>query len=167
MNTASRRRAYTLVEIIGVLPIIAVISTLTYMTAADLERMRAAENSARQDDAVLRDLVRRIQEDAGRATQADAGESPEAGQLTLRGPSGTVVYTAVAGSVTRLEQNGSEPAVRYAWKVQTLGMSFKIEAIRARPRLVWIVATMPPVGRGSEPDRILTAAATLEPGGTP
>ncbi|MEP0844317.1 MAG: hypothetical protein HRF43_16580 [Phycisphaerae bacterium] len=163
-----RRRAFTLIEFIGLLPILLVILGMSYTLMARVERMAARESACRQDDARLRDVVRRIQADAARAGEASAGESPEGSRLTLRGPGLDVTYASDASGVARSERSADQPETRFTWPMRRLKLSFRTENIGPRPRIIWIVAAMEvPMDVGPERVYTLATAAALGEGGGP
>jgi hypothetical protein len=188
--TAARWRAgFTLIQVIGLLPIILAITIAAYALADRVEGMQAREAARRVDDLRVRDVVRRIQEDAAEAeravtvfsegvaekwyarpgeptTQPAEGEAQLAVGLMLTSPRRTVAYRSTPGKITRLEQIDDGPTVEYAWALGSTEIVFKQEDVGGQPRLVWILCkTLLSFDSGPDLERRLTAVATIDRGG--
>lgn len=172
MTRRTRGRAFTLMEIIGVLPILLALMIAAYGLTSRVEDMQCREAARRYDDVRIRDVVRRIQEDAARALEAaaepdltqpqrrepDEGETPAtqpeaptggpavqrapvASRLTLRLAGSTVIYTATPEGITRTEQAGDSPPIRYDWALGHTQIGFRLEDAGLRSPFVWVVCT--------------------------
>lgn len=99
MITARRTSAFTLIELLIVVAIIAIIvgSSLTVVTAPMFERMRADDEQSFETGAGV--LFSQLAEDAHRARQLDAGTSGTL-TLTLAAPDNAVITYSTTQSGT-------------------------------------------------------------------
>ena len=157
----AQRRGYVLIQLLLLLPIIAAMSTVTYRLAARILRFETVAYRQMEEDTIMRDLVRRIREDAAAATSA----SEEGNRLRLVLSGCEVTYEAVDGSVTRTEHR-DEKAQVFEWEQERVTSSFCVETIADRPAMVWITFTHG-LAKQRGPDRVrsLSAAATIGRGG--
>lgn len=166
MRHSTQTRAMTLIEVTALLPVLAAGMLTTYLLMNRIERLQSRESAWRQDDAVLRDVVRRMQADAARADRADAQESAEGRSLVLHGPASVITYTAGAAGVTRTEQSRAGESQRYGWTMRQVALKFSVESIAGQPRLVWVTAGVElPADTGPEWEQTLSTAIALRPGG--
>jgi hypothetical protein len=179
-----------LVQVIGLLPIILAITIAAYALADRIEGMQAREAARRVDDLRVRDVVRRIQEDAAGAERAatlsnesvaenwlapagEAATQPAEADMQLsrgvvfRSGQRLVAYRSAPGKITRAEYIGDGPPVEYAWALDSTEIVFKQEDVRGQPRLVWILCkTLLSFDSGPDLERRLTAVATVHRGGS-
>lgn len=166
LPAAPRRHAFTLVEVLGMLPVIMALMLAAYALASRMERLQGQEGVRRLDDTRIRDVVRRIQEDAGHAANATLETSQNGRQLTLRLPEGSVTYTATPTGITRTELSAAALSARYTWPLALTRFDFQIEAIAGRPRLLWIHCdTRLTFDAGPDDQRRVSIAATIDRGG--
>ncbi len=164
--TPYRRRAFSLMEVILMLPIIAAISSVGFQVTIRAMHMHAQHCRLMADDAVMRDLVRRMQLDAGQADEATIERDDEGVELRLISADRIVSYRVSADRVARREQADGEPALNYAWTLACARVDFQIESARSAPAIVWVsCTTIVPVDRGPVPERRLSAAVTVGRGG--
>ncbi|GMU20830.1 MAG: hypothetical protein AMXMBFR13_09260 [Phycisphaerae bacterium] len=161
------RHAFTLVEIITLLPILAVGMIIAHQLTNSALRMQTRESRAVQQDASTRDLVRRIQRDV-EASQ-EAAIEPDNGTVLLRltGQGTTITYEIADSRVRRMEQSGevAEPVV-FWWDHDGVDIDLHIEQID-REQLVWIhVSAVQPMERGPGIMHSFAATARVNRGGT-
>jgi len=157
----TQRRGYMLIQLLFLLPIIAAMSTVTYRLSARIMRFETVAYRQMEEDATMRDLVRRIREDASDATTASGAGNRL--RLVLSGCE--VTYEAVDGSVTRTEHRGKKAQV-FEWEQEKVTSLFCVETITDRPAMIWITFThILAEQRGPDRVRSLSAAAAIGRGG--
>jgi len=191
-RTCRRRRAFTLVEMLALLPVMLALTIGAYELADRVEGMQSREAARRVDDIRIRDVVRRIQTDAALATdvvvesvpttqpetqpteadvattQPAAADAPDARRLTLHLRGRTVIYSATPEGIDRVEQVGDAPPVHFAWPLTNTQLDFRLEAAGPRARLVWILCqTTLTFDSGPDMEWRLAAVATVGRGGAP
>ena len=175
-----RRRAILLSEVILLLPVIAAVFIVAFQLANQAMRAHGRERQLMADEAIMRDLVRRIQLDARRADQAFVERGEAGTELQFISTGRTVWYRVSDDHVMRSEQangepeqttskpeqTGDVPVVRYGWTLARTRVDFEIEAIGSSPGMVWISLTIAaPLNRGPAVERRLSAAAPVGRGG--
>jgi len=132
-----RKRAYSLVHIIALLPLIAAVSTTAWLLADRVIYVQGHEQRHLQADAVMRDLVRRIERDASRATSATVRAEGDVCELQLIGPQGQITYRSSGECVSRTDAAPDKAPVTYTWTMPAGRVEFRVEQISGSPRLVW------------------------------
>ena len=166
MRRLTRRRAFTLMELLLILPVIAAMSAVAFEIAGRTLRAEGRGRALLMEEAVMRDLVRRIQEDAGRAGEATVEQDDAGVSLRLANAGRVVVYQVADGQVTRNEQTGASPAAHYAWRLGRARLDVSVEAVGSGPGVVWAsFSASRPVDRGPMPEWRLSAAAAVGGGG--
>jgi len=161
-----RRRAILLSELVLLLPLIAGVSIVGFQLANQAMRAHGREHRLMTDEAVMRDLVRRIQLDARQADRVTVERDDVGVTLDLVRADRTVRYEVSAYGVTRTEQVSDVPVVRYGWTLTGTRVDFAIEAVGRSPGVVWIsFTTITPLNRGPAGERRLSAAAAVGRGG--
>lgn len=160
-----KRRAFSLVEILALVPILGAFLIIAYQLAGQVDRFESQANASRQKAAAVHDLVRRVQEDVAKAHEAGMEKTENGSRLTLRQSGGTVIYATAGDEITRTEQAAGNPEVRYPWKLDHAQLDFQTEKVGAR-QVVWILWTLElPFERGEYQVRKFSAAATVSRGG--
>ncbi|HOW69591.1 MAG TPA: hypothetical protein PKY77_03230 [Phycisphaerae bacterium] len=144
MNRHSRR-AIMLTQVVTWLPLFATGTTITLVISAQSLRLQARERAQIATEAVVQDLVRRIQADARRADRiavapADAETATAVEMLSTDG-AGKVSYQVTGGTVTRTQTTPDTIDSGYTWNLGSCSLSFRIETFGASPGLLWMTFT--------------------------
>jgi type II secretory pathway component PulJ len=157
----AQRQGYTLIHCLLMLPIIAATSTVTYRLVTRIVRFEELAYRQVEQDATMRDVVRRIRADAATAVTA----STEGNRLRLSLSDREVTYESVEGSVTRTEQRNEDTQV-FEWKQEKVNSEFRVETIVDRPAVIWLTFThILTEHHGQDRVRSLSAAAAIGRGG--
>ena len=132
-----RRRAYSLVHLIALLPLIAAVSTTALLLADRVLYVQGHEQRHLQADAAARDLVRRLENDVRQARSATVRSEEGTCELQLVAPGGTITYRASGERVSRTEAAADKTPVSFAWTLPQSLVEFRVEQISGSPRLVW------------------------------
>ncbi|UCD27537.1 MAG: hypothetical protein JSV03_10500, partial [Planctomycetota bacterium] len=133
-----RRHAFTLVQVIILLPIIAAVFTVCFQLSSRALSLQCQENRQIADDTRLRELVRRIQRDAGLAHKASVEQVNGGTQLQLDYDDKNVLYRADMNGVTRIERHGDKSKKSLVWTMGSVRVAFELEEINSKPCIVWI-----------------------------
>lgn len=170
------RRAFTLVHLLMMLPLFAAMITVGFELVISSARLQSRTLKSLEDDAAVTDIVRRVQQDAAAAREAEV-EPMEAGtRLVLTGGADRIVYEAAG---TRVQRTGPTadgpvsdglvadgPSRTITWALREATPGFAIEAVDASPGVVWITWDIT-AQRQVGPDQVrhLAAAAAVGRGG--
>ncbi|HSW46209.1 MAG TPA: hypothetical protein VLM89_11635 [Phycisphaerae bacterium] len=139
-----RRRAYSLIILLAMLPLIAATSTAAWLLAVRVIKVQGSEQRYMQADASLRDLVRRFQADCPQAVSA---EITQAGDLVLKQAGQSIVYRREKGDaalfqkVTRTASADRAAAITYAWNLPNTNTEFLLETVPGSQGVVWVCFT--------------------------
>lgn len=159
-----RRRALLLVNMVALLPLMAVTAAMAYGLSARVWRVQAVERRRSNRDATLRHLVRRVQRDVRAAATATVERDATGTRLALKQGDAVVTYRVVGGRVTR--GVGGAPAGAGVWVLERTTLDFVLEEIDGVPRLVWLrFVTRSWIRDRVPPADPLGVAATLGAGG--
>jgi len=163
-----RRRAYSLVHLIALLPMIAAVSTSAWLLADRALMVQGREQRYLQADAAMRDLVRRIERDACRAISANVRTEGDICELQFIGPQGKITYRTGGECILRTEAAPDKAPVTFTWTLPAGRMEFHLEGLGGSPRIVWttfVLQTGPKAG----PLRTwrLSAGTAINQGGRP
>ncbi len=184
-----KRRGSFLVELVFLIPVIAVLLTVIYQTSSRSMRVQGQSLRAMAADAARDDLVERIQRDAAGAQRAQLEQIGDAVVLTFEGVRSvagfeepdaradtqpatetlpepqTIVYRVTGTRVARKLGSGDDSFGGYAWELTPPGVELRLEAIDAEPRMIWISFPAREAGQRSGLFRRLAAAAWIGRGG--
>lgn len=149
--TTTRTRAFTLMEILVSILLIAAVTTLgTYGVTRSL-RIQNRASAWANDDTVTKGILHRLRGDLANAKDAEM-VTDGSGALLLRGPGGEVRYRNLGNGVERIEQpKGAEPT-RYAWPLTRSSLRWSVEGIVDGGKVVWTrVEILDPIRRGGRP----------------
>ncbi len=156
------QRGTMLIEVISLLPLIMGAMAVGYQVSAWLMRTQSVESRLLSDESVGRDMIRRVQSDAGRATQAVVRRDEDAVTLELRRGDALIVYRFAGAVVERTERSADTVTSRYAWRLELSAADVRHEVIGSSPGVVWVVVTSQlPMGAGPDLDYRLAAAAAV------
>jgi hypothetical protein len=162
----SRLRAWALIELIGVLPLIGAIFFVGFALVSHVVQVQSAEDRLLSDTAMARDLVRRVQADAALADEAWLERQGDLATVRLHHGTRTVSYRFVGQQVTREERNEGAAAETYGWRFTRTRVDAIHEKIGSSPGLVWMMfESMAPMMEGPAVEHRLSAAATIGRGG--
>ena len=163
-----RRRAYSLLHLITLLPMIAAVSTSAWLLADRALIVQGREQRHLQADAAMRDLVRRIERDACRATSATVRTEGDICELQLIGPQGKITYRTGSERILRTEAAPEKAPVTFTWTLPAGRMEFHLEGLGGSPRIVWTTFVLQAVPKAS-PLRTwrLSAGTAINQGGRP
>jgi hypothetical protein len=160
------RKGYTLIEVLGLLPLILAVMAVGYQVSGWLMRVQRVETCMLSDQARMRDIARRVQSDAACAKTAVVRRDDGGAGLELRYAGTTIVYRFAEDLVERTEQSGEAAAIRYDWRFENAAADVKHETIGSSPGVVWLLFTFrAPIERGPGPDYHLATAAAVGRGG--
>ncbi len=155
-----RVRGFTLIEVIAMLPLVAMIFGLVYYVSIRSIEYQTLELSDQRDRTAMRDIVRRVQDEVALAGEAVI----EAEDLQLRFADGrSVTYGADAGTVVRVERSEEGRQIaKYEWAMKRVRTSFSLEPREGAAPIVWMrFERSAPRSRGPEQTMILSAAAAV------
>ena len=118
-----KRRAFTLIELITMMPFVAAMTLTGSLIVSQGMYLQAEAGIQVQDDAVMRDVARRLRADAAAAGGAALAD----GTLQLTGPEGQVSYSFDGRTLTRTLKAVKEGSQVFTWKLQRFEPKFAIE----------------------------------------
>lgn len=140
------RRAFTLAEAIVYMSLVVAVATVSTYVLAPNAQIQSQALAWANDDTVVQSILRRLREDVGLATQADA---PGGALLRLSLPEGQVEYRFVGGKVRRSLWPSADAGP--IWHLVRTAMEWRIEALRGGT-VVWTgVAIRAPTSPEGEP----------------
>ena len=161
-----RRRAYSLITLLALLPLIGAVGTSAWMLAARTMKVQAQERDVFLSDASWRDLVRRVQADGLGAELAGVGE--DGGSLTFQRADGIIRYDAQGERVLRSDRTPSAGAQTFDWPALRIRAVFRVESISGQNRIVWITfARQVRAEAGPPRETTWSVAAAVGPGRWP
>jgi hypothetical protein len=162
---SSRARAFALIEIVGLLPLIAGVFFVGFELITQIVRVQSAEGRLLSDTAMARDLVRRIQADAAAADEAWLQREGDLATVQLHQGTRTLNYRFAGQQVTREEQTDGVTTASYGWRFECTEADAVHERIEASPGLVWVIFnTLSPTLEGRAIEHRLSAAASVGQG---
>ncbi len=160
------RKGFSLMEVIAMLPVLAAVIVTGFQAVGWLVHAQAVEGRMLSNQAMMRDIVRRVQADARLAESAAVRRGEGPGVLELQSGLSTIVYRFDGAHVERVEQAGETAPVRYEWLLDWAIADVKHEAIGSSKGVVWMLFDCRlPMGERHEVNRHLTAAALVGEGG--
>ncbi len=160
------RKGYSLIEVIGMLPLILGVMAVGYEVSAWLLRVQQLETCMLSDQARMRDIARRLRSDASYANEAVARRGEDGASLELRRDGTAIVYRFAGTLVERTERPAEATPSRYEWRLEKAEADVRHEAIGSSPGVVWLLFTFrAPIERGPGHDYRLTTAAAVGRGG--
>lgn len=160
------QRGNMLIEIVSLLPLIMGVMAVGYQLSAWLMQTQSVEGRLLSDESVGRDVIRRVQSDAARATEAVVRRDGDAVTLELRRGDASIAYRFAGSVVERTERSADTVTSRYAWRLELSAAEVRHEVIGSSPGVVWVIVTCQlPMGAGPDLDYRLAAAAAVGRGG--
>lgn len=140
------RRAFTLTEAIVYLGFVGTVATVSTYVLARNAQIQSLAVAWAGDDAVVQSILRRLREDVGVATEADAAGGAV---LRLGLPEGQVEYRFVGGEVRRSQSPSADAG--QVWHLDRTALEWRLEALR-KGTVVWTgVAIRAPSSPECEP----------------
>ncbi len=170
------RRGYLLSDLLCLLPLIAVLMTVGYQVANRAIRYQAQVTQRMDVHARMADVVRRLQIDIGRASDArvitSTANSPAMLRITLPAAAGeaastgptTVEYIVSGETVQRIEHHQAAP-VCYEWLLRNTRTGFTLETVSGGGNVVWVTFDAELAQMQGPPLQQRTAAAMALSGG--
>ncbi len=160
------RKGFSLIEVIATLPVLAAVIVTGFQAASWIVHAQGVESRMLSTQAMMGDIVRRVQADTRLAESAVVRRGEGAGVLELRAGRNTIVYRFDGARVERLEQAADTAPVRYEWLLDRATADVKHEVIGASKGVVWVLFDCRLLmGERHDIDRHLAAAALVGGGG--
>ncbi|MDM8009161.1 MAG: hypothetical protein QUV05_23720 [Phycisphaerae bacterium] len=160
------RKGFTLVQIIAILPVFVVILTLSLQAERWIVQTQVDESRMLSNQAMMRDIARRLQADARFADSAVVRRGDDGPVLELVRGDDTIAYRCAENRIERTEHSAGAEPIRYAWDLERVLTHIKHESIGASKGVVWILFDCRlPMGKGYYVDRRLAMAVRVGGGG--
>ncbi|MGQ9651145.1 MAG: hypothetical protein ACUVXJ_13630 [Phycisphaerae bacterium] len=161
-----RRKGFTLIQMIAVFPVLMVILAIGLQAEKRIVQAQVFENRMLSNQAMIRDVVRRLQADARFADAAVVRRGGEGIALELARGGDTIIYRCVASRIERTVHSAGADPVRYAWDLEHVLADVKHESIGDSKGVVWLLFDCQlPMGEGFYVDRHLAIAVRVGKGG--
>lgn len=161
-----RRRGFQLMLVLGMLPVIAALLIAGFKITNVTLRGQSEEQRLMNDESVLRDLIRQIQQDARQAGRVELEESDANTRLILTASGEPIVYETDGREISRVGPRPNGDTGRFVWQLYRARVEFAVEQIDDAPRLIWVRCRLAlPRIEGARPERSLAAAARIGSGG--
>jgi len=160
--TSSDKRGVTLIEMLVLVPLLGAMLTIGFRLISQTVRMQKAESRLLSDDAVMHDVIRRLQADADQAQRARLSREDSQATVRLEKDGNSVIYQFAGKRVMRSEQTNGVVTASYSWVLECSTADAMHESIGTSPGVVWVLFKLSiPVTGGRGPDRIMSAAAAV------
>lgn len=161
-----RRKGFTLIQMIAILPVLMVILAVGLQAERRIVQAQVFEGRVLSNQAMIRDVVRRLQADVRFADAAVVRRGGEGIALELARDSDTIIYRCVKSRIERTEHSAGKDPIRYAWDLERVLADIKHETIGDSEGVVWLLFDCQlPMGDGFYVDRHLAIAVRVGEGG--
>lgn len=161
-----RRKGFSLIQVIGMLPVLMVLMAIGLRAERRIVQTQVVENRMLSNQAMMRDIVRRLQADACLTESAVVQRSNEGPVLELTRVGNTIVYRCTENHVERTEHAAGAEPIRYAWDLERVLTDVKHESIGSSKGVIWVLFDCQlPMGEGFSIDRHLAIAVRVGGGG--
>lgn len=162
----TKTRAFTLIHILAMLPLIAVATAMASQLFVRTMRIPRLELEYMTRNNAIRHLVKRVRGDAMLANGIELRQDDAGQRLRMILPDKEVVYEIGDDHVTRTVSIDAQEESRSRRSLEKVRISFELETIRDASVVLWIViAPQPRVADGWTPELFCAAAAHIGRGG--